>query len=85
MEDDIFFNCVLHNYIKYIHYCNDCFSYYCMIHYDVCNDKDKYCAILWTSGNYCGVVYLANPLTNQAIGFQSLKVKGTSCSIKSEH
>ena len=26
----------------------------CMIDYKVCNDRDKYCAILWPIGNCCG-------------------------------
>ena len=42
-----------------------------MIHYNVCNDRDKYRAILWVGGHYCGPVDLANPLAHQAIGFKS--------------
>ena len=30
-----------------------------MIHYNVCNDKGKYCAILWTSGQLDLVIPLA--------------------------
>ena len=32
-----------------------------MIHYSVCNDKDKYCTILWTGGTYCGQLDLVIP------------------------
>ena len=39
-----------------------------MIHYNVCNDKGKYCAILWTSGNYGGRLDLEIP---PAIGFKT--------------
>ena len=42
----------------------------CMIHYNVCNDKDKYWTILWASGNYCGQVDLVIPIAHQAIGFK---------------
>ena len=41
-----------------------------MIHYNVCNDKGKYCAILWASGNYCGRLNLEIPLAHRAIGFK---------------
>ena len=41
----------------------------CMIHYNVCNDKGKYCAILWASGNYCGRLDLVIPLAHWVIGF----------------
>ena len=34
----------------------------CMIHYNVCNEKGNYCAILWASGNYCGRLELVIPL-----------------------
>ena len=36
----------------------------CMIQYDynVCNDKGKYCTILWHSGNYCGQWDLVMPI-----------------------
>ena len=41
---------------------NACPILNCMIHYNVCNDKGKYCAILWASGNYCGRLVLEIPL-----------------------
>ena len=34
----------------------------CMIDYNVCNDKGKYCSILWASGNYCERLDLVIPL-----------------------
>ena len=38
----------------------------CMIHYNVCNAKGKYCAIvqLWAIGNYCGRLELVIPLAH---------------------
>ena len=66
-----YLNCVLHNYIKYVYYCIHWLSYYCMIHCNVCNDRGKYCAIMWSSGNYCGLLDLDNPLAHQAIGLKS--------------
>ena len=32
---------------------------------DVCNDKGKYCAILWASGNYCEQLELVIPLAHR--------------------
>ena len=70
-----YFNCVLHNYIKHIYFIIAIFSgrriLNCMIHYNVCNDKGKYCAILWATGNYCGRLDLVIPLAHQAIGFKT--------------
>ena len=37
----------------------------CMIHFNACNDKGKYCAILWASGNYCGQLDLVIPLAHR--------------------
>ena len=45
-----------------------CPIFNCMIHYNVCNAKGKYCAILWDSGNYCGRLELVIPLAHWAIG-----------------
>ena len=44
-----------------------------MIHYDynVCTDKDKYCAILWASGNYCGRLDLVITLAHRAIDWET--------------
>ena len=53
----------------------------CMIHYNVYNDKDKYCAILWVEiivrgwkllwagENYCALVDLVITLDHRDIGF----------------
>ena len=51
-----YFKCVLHNIILniFIIVIIGCPIFNCMIHYNVCNDKSKYCAILCASGNYCG-------------------------------
>ena len=43
----------------------------CMIHYNVCNEKGKYCAILGASGNFCGRLELVIPLAHWAIGFKT--------------
>ena len=43
-----------------------------MIHNNACHDRDKYCAMLWPSGNYCGLVDLDNPQAHQAIDFKKL-------------
>ena len=37
----------------------------CMIHYNVYNDKGKYCAIMWASGNYGGWLDLVIPLAHR--------------------
>ena len=42
-----------------------------MIHYNVCNDKSKYGAILWASGNYCGWLDIEIPLAHQDISFKT--------------
>ena len=42
-----------------------------MIHYNVCNDKGRYCAILWASGNYCGRLDLVIALAHRASGFKT--------------
>ena len=65
-----YFNCVLHNYIKHIHNCN-CPILNCMMHYNICNDKGKYRAILWASGNYCGRLDLVIPIAHRVIGFKT--------------
>ena len=38
-----------------------------MIHYNVCIGKGKYGAIMWATGNYCGLMDLVNPLAHQPI------------------
>ena len=67
-----YFNCALYNYIKiFIIVIIGCPILNCMIHYNVSNDKGKYCAILWDSGNYCGRFDLVIPLAHRAIGFKT--------------
>ena len=41
-----------------------------MIHYNVCNDKGKYCTILWASGNYCGQLDLVIPLAHRLLALK---------------
>ena len=48
-----------------------CPIFNCMIHYNVCNDKGKYCAILWARGNYCGRLDLVIPLAHRVIGLKT--------------
>ena len=49
-----YFNCVMHNYIKHVIIGTiGCPILNSKTHYNVCNDKGKYCAILWARGNYC--------------------------------
>ena len=68
------FNCVLHNYIIFIIVIFiGCPILNCMIHYNVCNSKGKYCTILWVSGNNCGRSDLVIPLGD------CLKLKYTPC------
>ena len=63
-----YFNCVLHNYIKYIHNCNHWLSYFKL-----------HDTILMASGNYCGRLDLVIPLAHRAIGF---KLECTPCTYK---
>ena len=66
------FNCVLHNYIKHTHIVIiGCPILNSMIHYNVSNDKGKYCAIQWANGNYCGRLDPVIPLAHRAIGFKT--------------
>ena len=72
MEDDILIVCctiILNIFIIVI---NGCPILNCMIHYNVCNDKGKHCAILWSSGNYCGQLEVVIPLAHRAIGFKTM-------------
>ena len=50
----------------------------CMIHYNVCKDKGKYCAILCATENYCGRLDLVIPLAHRAIGFKTRWSEGRS-------
>ena len=72
MEDDILIVCctiILNIFIIVIIGCRPILN--CMIHYNVCNNKGKYCAILWASGNYCGRLDLVIPLAHMAIGIKT--------------
>ena len=47
-----YFNCHNCTIILNIYYCKHWLSILnCMIQYKVCNDKGKYCAILWAGGS----------------------------------
>ena len=50
----------------------------CMIHYNVCNDKGKYCAILWAggSGNPTGLFAL-NLNAHPGVGRQQQLLLGS--------
>ena len=64
MEEDILIVCctIILNIFIIVIIC--CPILNCMIHYNVYNDKGKYCAILWASGNYCGRLNLVIPIAH---------------------
>ena len=75
MEEDILNILIMCNYIFildiFIIVIIGCPILNCMIHYNVCNAKNKYCAILWASGNYCGRLEVVIPLAHWTIGFKT--------------